>query len=359
MKKYFQINHIKGIIFFVVPIVATYIFWKLEQDNPGVTIETLYEFDILNIENNIEDLEVLFKEENILKTGKSLKILHISITNTGNMDIKSEDFDKSDPWKLQIANSEMVKVTRLSASDSYLEKQLMKINITDRYNIELPSFMFDKKAFFSFRIIVLHKNDIDIKPVMLGKISGIKDFTYINQKSKENNISQLFLEIFPGGMGEHSIRFFFYFFCFLVFSIILEILFKMAKNSYKKLVGDIRGKKLSQKFSDITKKYGGQIIGSIYLSDGVKGLEKLKNNLSPDILKFTASAIKININYYKNFNENTNIVINTKLPSDSISSALISLVEKGILHEKDNDWKLKEDFRKLLDNFIKRLKSNA
>ena len=401
----------KGVVVFLailgaVSAVVTIVGF-LKEDKTEVTYEIARELDVLNLNKDVKGLEILFRKEDIVKKELSLKLLLIKVVNTGDTHIKEGDFDTSNQWKFKVIDNQefsikginnedidnkvvsskdvngggidskivsskkidgedvdnkIVGVNLESTSDRNIKKNLKKINISEKY-FELPFFMFDKGDYFTLEVIILHKKNTPVKLVMDGKISGMDEFTLVtNTSKKKSKLSKFLMVAFQGGVGTHLARLAVYvlgLFIVILLSVLSSVYFEKRKTDQ---IRRSREESVNQYFSDITNKPGGETIASVYLSGGDEALKKLRDNLSQDILHFSASAFKVEIDYRRQI-EGTKgrsdlIFINPNL-SDSFGSALKSLMEKSLIKQKDDSWVLDEDFRSLLNESIKRLSSNA
>ena len=203
------------------------IYLALRENKPAISFEVIREFDVLNLQKNVKDLSIQFKNTDMIKEGLSLTLLRIKIANIGDTNIKKEDFDINTSWKLEIVNGEVRQVTS-STEDAYLKKELEKINIFEGF-VELPVLMFDKDKSFILDTLILHKKNTLIKPVMKGKISGMDKFTSVTKTSeKESKLSGFLKLVFQGGVIINIVRFLMYYvggsICFILLILLFECL---------------------------------------------------------------------------------------------------------------------------------------
>ena len=334
-------------------IISSY--FVLKKDKTVISFEVIHKFNVLRLNRDVKDLEILFRKADMVKEGLSLTFLNMKITNTGDMNLKKGDFDADTPWGLKIVNGELIKVTP-DTNDNYLKKELEKLN-TQKEFVELPFFMFDKGKSFNLEILVLHKKDASLKPVMQGKISGMDEFTHVTKTSQKESI---LLQVFSGGTKVQWIRGVAYFLGYLVLFFILMTLPLFIEVKNEKRVRSSRKKNVDQyPLEEIANKPGGRIIVDVYLSKGKEGLKILKDSIAPDVLKFSALATKLEVDYRSRHFEGdqvalTPIFVNPKL-SDVIGTALRKLIEESLIYQNGSDWNLKEEFKDLLDAFIKRI----
>ena len=195
-----------------------------KEDKPVISFQIIHELDVLNLQKDVKDLTIRFKNADMVTEGLSLTSLYISIANIGDKNIKKGDFDTDIPWNLKIVDSEVIKVTSLT-NDDYLEKELEKINISKGF-VKLPFLMFDKKKFFVLDILVLHKKNTPIKPVMEGKISGMDKFTYVTKPFEKGSELSNFLKVaFQGGIMIQLARVLVYFEISLICIVLLVLLY--------------------------------------------------------------------------------------------------------------------------------------
>ena len=334
-------------------IIATYL--TVREDKTAISLEVIHELDVLNLQKNIKDLTIQFRGADMVKEGLTLTSLKIKIANIGDKHLKEEDFSTKIPWKLDIVNGEVHTVTS-DADDDNLKKELEKINIFKGF-VNLPILMFDKNKFFTLDILVLHKKNTPIKPVMDGKISGMDAFTYITKPAeKESKLSGFLKVTFQGGIVTQSVRFIVYFLGFLFLLFLLFLLFEYFENKKTDQIHLSRKKNIEQFFPDITNEPGGAIIIDVYLFNGKEGLKRLRDSIAPDVLNFSARAAKLEIDYHSRSEEikMKSYSISINLPN-VIGTALRNLITKSLIHQDGNNWELNEEFRNLLNESIEKV----
>ena len=227
-------------IAFTVLGIAIGIFINMKEHKTEVTYEVMHELDVFSLNSDVKDLEILFRKKNIIKHGLNLKLLYILITNNGDKNLKIEDFDKTNPWRIEIVNNksaneeaikdEIVRVSPLTP-DSNLREALKKIKISEG-SVKIPFFMFDKNKFFVLKILVSHKKETPINIVMRGKISGMDDFIHVIESFKKTGIWSKALQ---GGIIIQLIRIVVYFLGIFITLILLgyfiERHFEKQKNA--------------------------------------------------------------------------------------------------------------------------------
>ena len=206
-----------GIIIAILGMIIP-IYFAVREDT-AISLEVIYKSDVLNLQKDIKDLEIQFRDTDMIKEGLILTSLYIKIANIGDKDITKKDFDTDIPWKLKIIDGEILKVTSF-ADDSYLKKQLEKINIFKGF-VELPFFIFDKNKYFILNTLVLHKKNTPIKLVMDGKISGMDKFTYAPE------ITNFLRVAFQGGILTQLVRLIVYFLISCIYLTGFVLLYKL------------------------------------------------------------------------------------------------------------------------------------
>ena len=352
-----------AIVIAVASIAITIFFGVLgiylqKENKAEVTFEIIRNLNVLSLKKDVENLEILFRKEDIVKKGLSLKIVSVKVANTGDRDIKQADFDKNNPWTIEIANSEIISATSILTSDDYLKIELKKLYIGEGY-IEIPFLMFDKGKSFIIEALILHKKSIPLNPIISGKISGMDDFTIATKTLQNRSELHELLMAFQGDGNIQFARVSVYFVVFVIYLFCFVHLIKKFKRIRKRRIVYSRRKNIDQHLKDILiNDPSGEIIADVYLSSGKVALEKLRDHLSPNILKFSALASKVEVDYYRYSELGQRVVdpifTNPNL-SSAIGAAIRSLMDNSLIYKNGEDWILNKKFGNLLDKAIERL----
>jgi hypothetical protein len=207
-----------AIIFGGITIYSTF----LVDKSPDLDITILSDIKVLDINANVQELNIIYKNENIIEHGKNLSIITLKIENSSDLDILNSYYDPRNPLGIMIENATIVeKPEIIDASNQYL-RQNIEINQKDSSDLfTFTSIIIDKHQYFHVKLLLLHKSDKKpvIKPV--GKIAGIERIEVINQANEIK--SSFWKKLIQGNILIHAARFFSYVFLIVILLVVIFI----------------------------------------------------------------------------------------------------------------------------------------
>jgi len=257
-----------AIIFFVITIY--YVFYTPQ---PKITYTILSDSNIVDLHKPLEDLKILFQDEDIQKNNLNLKIYTLKISNSGTKNILETHYASDENWGIKISEGRIIESRLVESNSDYLKRNLNP-KIVDDKTINFKKIILDKNDYFTLELLVLHPKDSDINLTPLGKISGISK----NQTFKKLDMTRrgLFQNILTD-IWVNSI----------IFTILIAIIFYMMYR-IGRITGDL-DMSISRidLVSGVLSSYTGQSKESIFMlaklfeNDKIK--EVLKND--PDLLR--------------------------------------------------------------------------
>ncbi|GHV55079.1 hypothetical protein AGMMS49579_17020 [Spirochaetia bacterium] len=178
--------------------------WFYEK-KPNLDITIINEFNVLELRRNVNELYIMYKDNDLEQTKENIRIINIKIENNGNADILKSMFDDTIDWGIQINKGEILSFSVLSASNKYISENLLPINIDNK--IIFKNIIIETKEYFIVEIMILMDEDELIDAQYFGKIAGINSENItINKKTLVEDLT--FLEKFIyGGVGINILRF--------------------------------------------------------------------------------------------------------------------------------------------------------
>lgn len=220
----------------------------LTDKSPDLTFKILSNIRVLDIYAQVQDLEILYKNENIIDHGKNLSILTLKIENGSNLDILNSYYDPNNPLGLEIRNGTIVeKPEIIDASNDYIRKNVKVSQIDSTNYVTFSNIIIDKHQSFSVKLLVLHKSD-EIPVIQpIGKIAGIEEIKVTDQ-TEEVKIS-FWKRLFQGSIWVHIVRFFLYLITLIIIGIVIIIPPSLISDSVAKK----RRRKLVHKYQEAKK----------------------------------------------------------------------------------------------------------
>ncbi len=244
------LGFILAIIFGAFSIYTTFFIDK----SPELEYKILSDVRVLDIYANVQDLEILYKKENILEQGKNLSIITLKIENVSNLDINSSLYDPNNPLGLKISNATVVELPEIiDASNAYLKENIKISQVDSIGEFTFSNVIIDKHQSFNVKLLLLHKSDQIPLIHPIGKIAGIERIIVRNEIS-EIKIS-FWRRLIQGSIGIHVSRFFFYLLAILAFVMVFILppsllADSIATKKRKKLVLKYKtGKKIASSIS--------------------------------------------------------------------------------------------------------------
>jgi len=156
-----------SIIFFA--ITTYYIFYTPQ---PEITYTILSDSNIVDLHKPLEDLKILFQDEDIQKNNMNLKIYSLKISNSGKENILETHYASDEDWGIKITEGKIIESRLVESNSDYLKSNLNP-KIVDDKTINFKKVIFDKNDYFTLEVLVLHPRDSNINLIPFGKISGI------------------------------------------------------------------------------------------------------------------------------------------------------------------------------------------
>lgn len=66
-----------------------------KKDYTEITLQVVSKNNVLDVKENVNDLRILYKENELINLNKELKILDLKIINTGTQNISQEKYDQT------------------------------------------------------------------------------------------------------------------------------------------------------------------------------------------------------------------------------------------------------------------------
>lgn len=161
-----------------------------KNDEPDLIFDILSNTEVLSINEDINNLQILFNGDTLNSNTEKLYILTIRIKNSGNDDVRESDYFSGSPFGFKIENGTIVENPKLidASSNFLLENLSLKSN---QNKVEIDPIPINQDQYFTIKVLSIANtpNPPGLKPI--GMVSGIDgDFTvtntYIQDTDREN-----------------------------------------------------------------------------------------------------------------------------------------------------------------------------
>lgn len=196
---------------------------NFKHEEPDLVFDVLSNTHVLDLKEDISDLKILYKSQNLKETKKTLVLLTIRISNEGNKEIKEVDYYSKVPFGIKIIGGQIAESPTLINASRDFFKEHVKLNYDTLNNILIEKIPIAKKEFFTIKTLIICDKDSTPSIFPFGELSGITEGMRIKNSYKENVKDDLnfWEKLTFGSSGMHVLRFFYYIFCIaLVFAAI-------------------------------------------------------------------------------------------------------------------------------------------
>ncbi len=179
-----------------------------DNNSPDLDYVITSNANVLDVNENLSSLDILYEGESLKKAGKSLKIITIKVVNTGGEAILKSSYDSNDPAGFYIKDGTLAETPQLlEASNDYLTKNALALKESSS-KILFPQLIIEPEEYFHVKILVLHDANKNPMIVARGKIAGIDEINILNEYSVVNDsITQ---RAFIGDTKTQIVRLLFY-----------------------------------------------------------------------------------------------------------------------------------------------------
>ena len=216
LDKKYALSLFIGLIFGGVTVYATFFYIK----KPRIRFEILSSTNVVDVQEKVSALKIIYQKEDILKEGKLIRIYSVRLRNVGSIDINKSYYDSRDPIGLDIKNGDIIDTVEITeASSDYLKKKIGPLHINSNSIIFTDPLM-NSDDFITFKVLVLHAKDSVPKLLSKGTVSGISHIPVVNLYEISEQKS-LWGQIWDANMWVCCLRFIAYFMIFILASLIV------------------------------------------------------------------------------------------------------------------------------------------
>lgn len=142
-------------------------------NQPNIFAQITSEINVLDINEPLRDLQIIFQGNNIQKENLNLRIYRVKIENNGRTNITQNDFDQSGRWGIELENGKVIETRLVDSNSTYISTNLSPL--IENSVVIFNKIIFDKRTFFIVELLVLH--DKETPPVLyrIGKIAGVQE----------------------------------------------------------------------------------------------------------------------------------------------------------------------------------------
>lgn len=162
------LGFLAGVIFGLFGIYSVFFYTK----SPDLRAEILSSAPVLSISADVQDLDILFKGQNIRQSHQALTLVNLKLTNRGNVSITPGDFDPKDLPTIRLSTGDLVKADFINSSDTYLRKVFADTTITSQ-SIRFTPFIMEPGNYISLSLLILHNVHVTPTLTIQGKVANV------------------------------------------------------------------------------------------------------------------------------------------------------------------------------------------
>lgn len=190
--------------FIGVLLAVSFFYWQ-EYRNPFIfKIEVVDEFNLVEVREQISDLKILYKNEDIIESKKEIKVIRVQIKNEGDTILQGY-YDQLEPFGLRFINSRVLTSEVITSNSEDLKKKLIddsKHEKSDKYDdVVFSKVIFDENDSVTLKITILLDAGEDLTIIPLGKIANVDILKVDVNEPKEDKEKPVELYIVGGYFG--------------------------------------------------------------------------------------------------------------------------------------------------------------
>ncbi|TGK59193.1 hypothetical protein EHQ57_10190 [Leptospira wolffii] len=239
------------------------------------------EFNVLDIKEPIEELSILFKNQDLRKEKLNLKIIKLLIINDGEIDILQSYYDLNDAFAFSINSpSKIIQIKNVTSNSPYLRSKSKEILLLKSGIVILPHVIFEKKDYIAFDLVVIQPIDkIKTSLTISGKIAGIKAFEIRNESEKTTEPSIL-EKAFSGSFEVQALRIISYLVADLIVAVFVIVTFIFVGNKLNEATLRYRKKYTLSLPKELKDEPSLKWVQDYYISYGRNAIMQLERDLN-------------------------------------------------------------------------------
>ena len=93
-------------------------------ESPNIFSQISNEINVLDINEPLKDLQIVFQGNNIQEENLNLRIYRVKIGNNGGTNITQNNFDQDDNWGIRVKNGSVIETRLVSTNSKYIKANL-------------------------------------------------------------------------------------------------------------------------------------------------------------------------------------------------------------------------------------------
>lgn len=322
---------------------------------PAVEYLVVKKVDVFDVRTSVDDLRILFRDDDIQKKNENLRIYTVRVVNNGNVGFTPGDFDQTEKWGLKISEGRIARTSLPRTNSDYLNRAV-QIRVIQDDSVDFSTFIFDKNESFEFDLIVIHVRGVEPKLASKGKLKDVKVIPVTNVAEEQGTIADTIHLVFRNSL---AYRIFFYFVHLLVVLLGFTIIGAIIASFVGNLGRAVRKRRFARVSGIVDSLPARQrkLISDRYANGGISQLRELLDQLSsPEKLRLKESSdlqiAEIRAMRRQIEQERTQVLASSSHISIMEGLNNINSLARAKVISKDDPPKVSEDFLKSLKELI-------
>jgi hypothetical protein len=202
----------RSLLWTILGVVATValgapaLYFTLKERTPALTLELTSEANVFDLHKSLDNLDIIFKGENIRLSGENLRILTLTIRNDGPTTILQSLYDETEPWGIAVTQARLVATPRVVGSNSDYLREKIRPTVANTNSIQFQKVIIEPGKYVAIEMLLLHKADQAPILTPFGKIAGINALV-VSKRSPEPAATTFVEHVFVGSIWVNLSRF--------------------------------------------------------------------------------------------------------------------------------------------------------
>jgi len=214
----------------------------IRDSNPLLKYHIIGNTKILDVKEDVGGLAIVYNNEDIRKSHKTLSVLALKIVNEGRSAVLKGYYDPAAPLGFSINSGEIIKGEVIAASTSYLRSNA-KLKIADPKTGEFSEVILEPGEWFTVKCLILNPEDIALSVEPKGKVAAVSKLILIDELAGETE-EPFWARVVSGSLGVQLLRVPVYFLGFILAMVAIFAPIAIVSN----FIGERRRRKTIRQF---------------------------------------------------------------------------------------------------------------
>ena len=150
----------------------------VRDERPAIQFDVISDSSVLDVREEVSDLQIIHAGADLRRSGKSLRVMVVRISNIGGEDILKSFYDGEAPLGFSVANGELVSTEIQATSEAYLDDRVI-LRVKDTSKVLFSPVILAPKSYFSVRVLIKHSESTLPVLTPIGKIARVSSISLV------------------------------------------------------------------------------------------------------------------------------------------------------------------------------------